>query len=226
FAPGPLDAAAARAAIVRELAADFTPEQIASLQPQLNVIADKYSEAELNAAWEQIKLIVTGSGFDMTSMFGCFDAEAWRITVTRGLVPELTPEIKAETEALFAQFGDKVVIRYVPHTTAAIPVGDPGLAPAPGTVVAGPPFVDRRALRMRDFVSRPGTGRCLRGALAVKAKRGVKSVRLTAGKRHATAAAGERARLALKQRSTRVTVTVTLQDGRSASQKLVYRRCA
>jgi hypothetical protein len=75
-------------------------------------------------------------------------------------------------------------------------------------------------------VSRPGTGRCLRGALTVTAKRGVKSVRLTAGKRHAAATAGKKARLTLKQRSTRVTVTVTLPDGRSASQKLLYKRCA
>jgi hypothetical protein len=226
FVPGPLDAAAARAAIVRELAADFTPDQIAFVEPKLNLLQDKFSEAELNAAWEQIKPIVAGSGLDMTSAFGCFDAEAWRITVTRGLVPEVTPEIQAETEALFAQFGDKVVIRYVPHTTVATPLAAPSPAPAPGTVVARPPFIDRPAVRVRDFVSRPATGRCLRGALAVTAKRGVKSVRLTAGKRHTTATAGKQARLALKQRSTRVTVTVTLPDGRSASQRLVYKRCA
>jgi hypothetical protein len=226
FAPGPLDAAAARAAIVRELAADFTPDQIAFVEPKLNVLQDAYSEAELNAAWEQVKPIVAGSGLDMTSAFGCFDSGTWRITVTRGLVPAVTPEIEAETEALFAPFGDKVVIRYAPFTTVATPVADSAPAPPPGIVVARPPFIDRPALRLRDFVSRPATGHCLRGALTVRAKRGVKSVRLTAGKRHATATAGKKARLALRQRSTRVTITVTLPDGRSASQKLVYKRCA
>jgi hypothetical protein len=58
--------------------------------------------------------------------------------------------------------------------------------------------------------------------LTVKTKAGAKSVRLSAGKRHAS---GKTARLRLKQRLTRVTFTVTLKDGRTTSQRLTFRRC-
>ncbi|MDA0164158.1 hypothetical protein OM076_28045 [Solirubrobacter ginsenosidimutans] len=224
FAPGPLDATTARAAIVRELAADFTPDQIAFVEPKLNLLQDEFSEAELNAAWQQVGATIVASGLDMTSSVGCFGSGAWRVIVTRGLVPEATPEIRAETEALFASLGDKVFIEYQPGTTVVTALAAP--APTTPAPVAQSPFVNLPAVRVRDFVSRPATGRCLRGALTVTAKRGVTSVRVTAGKRHATATAGRKARLALKQRSTHVTVTVTLPDGRSASQKLIYKRCA
>jgi hypothetical protein len=221
YAPGPLDEAAARAAIRAEMAVELTPDAVSFMDAKLRLVAGKYSAADLDAVLAQIPAIVAATGWNLGYGTGCTPSGDWGLSVTRYGVKQ-TPEIVAQTEARFAQFGDKVHLSY----------SESVLAPAVGTVPAGPPATPsptppsapeaESALRVGDYVKRPITSRCIRGGrLTVKATGGAK-VRLRAGKRHAS---GKTARLALRQRKTRVTVTVTLPDGRTASQTLTFRRC-
>jgi hypothetical protein len=193
---------------------ELTPDAVAFMDSKLRLVATKYSAAELQAVQAQVPAIAAETGWNLGASIGCTPTGDWGLEVTRYAVKE-TPEVVAETEAKFAQFGDKVHLSYCDCVPQA------GAAPAELPAATAPP--KPVAIRVGDYVTRPTTSRCIRGGtLTVKAKAGSKSVRLRAGKRHAS---GKRARLALKQRSTRVTVTVTLKDGRKASQTLTFRRC-
>jgi hypothetical protein len=220
YSAGPLDEAAARAAIHAEMGAELTPDAITFMDSKLRLVPAKYSAAELEAVQAQIPAVVAGTGWNVGTMIGCTPSGDWGLSVTRYAVKQ-TPEVVAETEAKFAPFGDKISLSYcdcvVGPAEAAVPRLSP--QPAPGSTLA--PQV--AAIRVSDYVTRPTTSRCIKGrTLTVKAKGDAKSVRLSGGKRHAS---GKTARLALKQRSTRVTVTVTLEDGRTVSQTLMFRRC-
>jgi hypothetical protein len=219
YAPGALDGAAARAAIRAEMAVELTPDAIAFMDSTLRMIETKYSAADLAAVQAQIPAIIAETGWNLGGGIGCTTTGEWGLEITRYAVKQ-TPEVVAETEAKFAQFGDKVTLRYCDCVITPIAGAVPAPAPAPGAQPAPKPTA---APRVSDYVTRPTTRRCIKGpTLTVKAKRDAKSVRLTAGKRHA---AGKRPRLKLKQRATRVTITVTLKDGRTASQTMTFRRC-
>jgi hypothetical protein len=110
--PGPTQpraADAAPAAILTELADEFTPDQVAWLDSKLNVLQDTYSEAELDAVSQQILPLTQPKGGNVSNGIGCFQAGSWRVDVTRFGV-ERTPDVIAETEALLAPFGDKVTL--------------------------------------------------------------------------------------------------------------------
>ena len=203
------------------MATELSPDAVAFMDSKLRLVATKYSLADVEAVQSEIPAIAAETGWNLGYGIGCTVTGEWGLEVTRYAV-QATPEVVAETEARFAQFGDKIALRYCDCViaTAALPAP----APAPATVVAPPPSTDRLAApRVGAYVTRPTTGRCVRGGvLTVKTKAGAKSVRLSAGKRHAS---GKTARLRLKQRSTRVTFTVTLKDGRTTSQRLTFRRC-
>jgi hypothetical protein len=186
------------------------------MDAKLRLIAGAYSEADLLPVQAQVPAIATETGWKLDAGIGCTPTGDWGLTVTRYGVAS-TPEVLAETEARFAPFGDRVHLRYCECviTPAALTLPAPQPAPSPAPQPA--------PIRVGDYVKRPVTSRCIHGrTLSVSVKAGAKSVRLRAGKRHAS---GKRARLALKQRTTRVTVTVTLRDGRTASQTLTFRRC-
>ena len=119
-----------------------------------------------------------------------------------------------------APFGDKVYVRY----------GDPVIVPTIGEVK--PEDLARqnavRAPRVGAYATLPKAGKCVPGrtiGVRAKATEELRSVMLAAGKRRVTAASGKRARLRLTSRATKVQVTVTLSDGRTATKTVTYRRC-
>jgi hypothetical protein len=96
-----------------------------------------------------------------------------------------------------------------------------GIVPIVPIAVAPPVQIAR-------YATVPRATRCVRGrAVGVRAANdtALRWVRLSAGKRGVTARRGKRAQLALKRRSTRVTLTVRLRDGRTGTQSFTYRRC-
>ena len=215
LAPGALDLTAARAAVVQALGAHFAPADAAFIEQQLNVLPTPYSEADLQAVQAQITPLV---GPLISSVgIGCHETDGFRVRVG---VTGSTPDVVAHVSGLMAPFGDKVYVRY----------GDPVAVPVPGVV--DPEDLARqnavRAPRVGAYATLPKAGKCVRGrAIGVRAKatEELRSVTLAAGKRRVTAASGKRARLRLTSRATKVQVTVTLSDGRTAAKTVTYRRC-
>lgn len=211
LAPGPLDAQSARAAILDALRARFEPANVGYLDATLALYPTPYGEAELSAIQQQLlpvmeanRDLISGAGID------CFETDAFRVMVDIG--PDATPDVVARTEAIVAPYGDRVFVRYGRGWLQA--------AAAPGLAI--PP------IRLADYVTLPAAGRCVRGrTVGVKAARrsDLRNVTLTAGRRRVTATAGKRARLALKARSTTITVRVRLRDGRTATRTLAFKRC-
>lgn len=215
IAPGLLDEAAARTAIL----AQFPAEHRAYLGERLTVVTTPYSEAQLRAAQNQISATLLGP-FVTGVGIGCNFSDAVRLQVSIG--PDETLEIAAQAQALLAPFGDMVRIVY-------------GIGPAVamvGTVESLPsasnpsPKDTARSPRVRSYVTLPVASRCVRGtSIGFRTRGDAKSVTLSAGKRRATATSGKRARLALRSRATKVKVTVKLRDGRTATETVTYRRC-
>ena len=203
FAPGPHDAARARAAIHDYLAAHLSPDDVAYLDSTLNLFPVAYSEAELKAVHAELTPYMPG----LISRLGIVCSDSFRVEV--GIVDPETPELRARVEQLLAPYGDKVRVT----DRVGYAIADMGSAPAPPS---------RPAIRIGDYVSLPRSSRCVHGKrLGVKASNA--TVTLSAGARRAIAKPGKRAALRLTQRRTKV--TVKLSDGRSAAQTLTYRRC-
>jgi hypothetical protein len=217
FSPGPLDATTARAAILERLATRFTPDQVAYLDQHLTLLPTPYSHAELRAVASQLAGLVGGDLFSHAAI-GCRLSDAVRVELA--IAPEGTPEVIARVQAAIAPFGDLVRVVYgagFPHALAGtVPIPSPGTPPAP------------RPVSVSAYATLPKPSRCVRGkAISVKAASSSElvSISLAAGARRASAKPGKRARLALKRRTTSVKVTVTLRDGRTATQTVTYRRC-
>jgi hypothetical protein len=215
LAPGALDITAARAAIVQALGAHFAPADAAFIEQHLNVLPTPYSEADLQAVQAQITSLV-GPLINSVGI-GCHETDGFRVRV--GVTGD-TPDVVAHVSGLMAPFGDKVYVRY----------GDPVIVAGVGEVT--PEDLARenalRAPRVGAYATLPKAGKCVRGrtiGVRAKASKELRSVTLAAGKRHVSATAGKRARLRLTSRATKVTVTVTLSDGRTATKTVTYRRC-
>jgi hypothetical protein len=210
LSPGALDVETGKAAILAELTARFPPDAAALLSSTLAVHPTRYSGTELVAAHEHvIAMAVAQPDFVTGHGISCHDSDAYRVLVWIG--PEATPEVVARATALFGGLGDIVRLEY----------GRP-VVPLAGTVPAVP------AIDPARFATMPKAARCVRGkAIGVRAAddAALRSVTLRAGKRSVTAKRGQRAQLALKSRATRVTLTVSLRDGRTATQTFTYRRC-
>lgn len=206
FSPGPHDGTTARAAISEHLRTLVSAADHDFLMGTLTLLPTPYSAAELNAVMDELfplmtdeASIVSGLGQD------CDFSDGVRVQV--GVTLPDTPESRARSAALLAAYGDKVRVRFgVPKPTGEAHA----LAP-----------------RVRSFVSLPKTSRCVRGStLTAKPRAGVARLRLSAGARTVVARGGKPARLKLKARRTKVTVTVTLKGGSRAVQTFTYRRCA
>jgi hypothetical protein len=176
------------------------------------VLPDAYNEADLRSAADQITTLALQKGWNVAVGVGCAKAGFWRVELTRFALQD-SPELRAETEALIAPFGDKVSLSYCPCVITGGSVPTQALPPSPST-----PAAPGRPLDVRDFYSK----RCRRGVLRLTAKNGSKSLRLSAGKRHA---AGKRVRLRLNRRFTRVKVTVIRKDGGTFAQRVPFKRC-
>lgn len=223
-APGLLDLPAARAAILTALGERFSAEQVTYLDERLTLLPTPYSWAELTAVERQVPGLLP-PGLLSSMGISCDASDAVRLEIMIG--PAGTPDVVAQVQAALGRFGDMVYVSY-DHGFPTHPVGQvpaPPLAPAPAPA---PARIPAAAPRIAEYVTVPRTGRCVRGravGVSVKKRADVRSVTLAAGKRRVTARSGKRARLALKQRSTRVTVTVKLRDGRAATKTLTYTRC-
>jgi hypothetical protein len=138
YATGALDETAARVAIRAEMATELSPDAVAFMDSKLRLVATKYSVADLEAVQSQIPATAADTGWNLGYGIGCTQTGAWGLELTRYAVKE-TPEVVAETEARFAQFGDKITLRYCDCVIAPAVL----TAPAPATVVAPPPSTDR-----------------------------------------------------------------------------------
>lgn len=137
------------------------------------------------------------------------------------IIPQDTPDVRAQVEPLVAPYGDKVRLRFgVPRPEPAKTLEGSYVPPLAAPAPAKP------APRLRDHVSLPATARCVRGGtLTIKPGQDVRRLCLAAGSRKVVAGNGKAAKLKLKARRTKVAVTVTLEDGRTAAQTFTYRRC-
>jgi hypothetical protein len=229
FAPRPLDATAAAQGIHDYLAAIYTPADMTYLDTVIRLQAGPYSEADLNATRAAVvSVLEQNPGLFSGTGISCFASDAFRVEV--GVNGAETPELRARVDALLAPFGDRVRARYGALHGVAMPL--PGVAVqiatgAPTTTTPPNDTTPAKALRVRDYVTLARTSRCVQGRrLTVKAAKTVKSIAVTAaGTRKLTLKAGKRGVLRLAKRTNKVTITVTLKDGRTATQTLRYRRC-
>ncbi len=225
LAPGPLDVAAARGAIIDRLGPAFTPSEAAYLAELLYVDPQSYSEAELRATQAAVSDALSAAqlGVGWGANVGlCTLSDARRVEVT--LYVDATPEIVERVRALLAPHGDKVRLAVSPH-------GPP--MPVPMPAPAGPLRpASAAAVALGRHVTMPLARRCVRGKqLRVGVRRGASSVRaltVTVGDRERTIR-GARLRkpfvVALGARRTKVAVTVRLADGRAATRSVTYVRC-
>jgi hypothetical protein len=254
FAPGALDATSARAAIRQALQSRFDAAKLGYLDQRLTVLPTPYRIDELKPVQDQVAAIAQtdGAGFISGAGITCLSSDAVRVEVT--LVPKETPETAARAQALFDRFGDLVRVRYgVPIPVAGVGTTPPSTVP--GTVIRGdggnldtpesainaprgtPTSTTRQSgtsgrngtkLRVGAYAKWPKTSRCVRGrSIGIKAAKSetLKSIAIKAGKRTVTAKPGRTARFALRSRTTKLTVKVTLRDGRTATQTVTFKRC-
>ena len=219
-APGPLDPAAARAAIMERITARYTAAEAAHLSERLHVDPTPYSDADLRATQEAVSatLAAEAPGTYWAAGIACTLSDARRVEVS--VFAPTTAEQFDRITALLARFGDQV--RAVRASS-----GRP-------TTSAGPPGASSGARRVafaRHVRMTPAT-RCLRGrAVRIAARAGspaVRSLTVRAAGRSRTYAGRRLTKpivVALRARRTKVTVTVRLADRRSASRTVTYTRC-
>lgn len=218
FSPGTHDATTARVAIDAYLASRVSAADKDYLMGALTLLPTPYSLAELTAVQDALYPLGAIPAFASGGGITCQHSDGVRVEV--GIADPETPELRAQAEAWVAPYGDKVRLRFgVGRAVPAI-----GSTPIP----TAPLETAKPALRLRDHVALPATTRCVRGGtLTVKAAgQQVRKLRLAAGARAAFGKPGKPAKLKLKARRTKVAVTVTLKDGRTATQTVTYRRCS
>ena len=215
LAPGPLDPAAARAAILQRVAAHYTAAETAHLSERLHVDPQPYGEADLHATEEAVSatLGTEARGTYWGTGIGCTLSDHRRVEVS--VYPPSTTEQLQRVIAILAPFGDKVRVAPSGPLAAASPGGGPSRA-----VVLG------RHVRM------PTALRCVRSRqVSIAARRSrpaVRSLTVRAGGRSKTIGGRRLAkplRVSLRGTRTRIVVTVRLTDGRAATRAVTYRRC-
>lgn len=220
FSPGAHDAATARAAIDAYLASRVSAADRDYLMGALTLLPTPYGKAELDAIVNTLVPVAMDPGGILSGLG--VSCEGTRVHVAVSVIPQETPEVRAQVEALVGGYGDKVSVRY------GVPRPEPVRAPIGSTPPLPPGGVERATVpvRLLDHVSLPAAARCVRsGTLTVRAGKDVRKLRLAAGMRKAFGKPGRPARLKLKARRTKVAVTVTLADGGTATQTFTYRRC-
>ena len=215
LAPGPLDPAAARAAIVSRIAAHYTPAEAAHLSDRLHVDPQPYAEADLHATEEAVSatLGAEARGAYWGTGIGCTLSDHRRVEVN--VYPPSTTQDFQRVAALLAPFGDKVRVTRTGGPATATP--------------AGP---TRRAVVLGRHVRMPSALRCVRGRqVSITARRSrpvVRSLTVRAAGRAKTIGGRRLAkplRVSLRGARTRVVVTVRLADGCAATRAVTYRRC-
>jgi hypothetical protein len=218
-APGPLDPAAARAAVMQRVSARYTADEAAYLSERLHVDPHPYSDADLRATQGAVDatLGAEAPGTYWATAIACTLSDARRVEVS--VFHPTTAEQFDRINALLGRFGDQV--RAVRASSGA-----PTPAAPPGATSGVRPVSFVRHVRMT-----PG-GRCLRTrAVRITARAGspaVRSLTVRAAGRPRTYAGRRLAKpivVALRARRTKVTVTVRLADRRAASRTVTYTRC-
>lgn len=219
-APGPLDLAAARAAIMQPVTARYTAAEAAFLAERLHVDPHPYGDADLRATQEAVNatLGAEAPGTYWATAIACTLSEGRRVEVS--VFQPTTAEQYQRITGLLARFGDQVRAVQTSSGTPSTPAGPP-------TASTGA----RRVAFARHVTMTPG-GRCLRGRTArIAARRGtpaVRSLTVRAGGRSRTYLGRRLAKpivVVLRARRTKVTVTARLADRRSASRTVTYIRC-
>jgi hypothetical protein len=221
FSPGAQDATTTRAAIRSYLAARLPASEVDYLDRTLTLLPTPYTLAQLHPiVTAMLPSVLDQNGILSGVSVGCELSDGFRVELS--VIPQETPEVRAQVEAFIAPYGDLVRVRFgVPRPEPSKPLIGylPELPPAPLPAKVAP--------RLRDHVSLPATARCVRGGtLKVKPGKDVERLKLAAGSRRVFARDGRAAKLKLKARRTKVAVTVTLKGGGTASQTFTYRRCA
>jgi hypothetical protein len=229
LAPGPLDAAAARAAIVERIAAHYTPDETTYLAGLLHIDPQPYGLADLSAVQDALGQALLAEPDRVLFGVGvsCTKSDAFRVELT--IYSPVTPEQFLRVLALVEPYGDKVRVELVPHGP-----------PSPGVLVLGPQPPQpqpqgRPAVRPVSFsrhVKMPILRRCTRARQVRVAARGgqpaVKTLSIRSGGRTRTISGKRLARplvVALRARRTTVAVTVRVADGRAASRTVTYTCC-
>ena len=221
FSPGALDETAARAAIQARLAQVLSPEHADALGAKLRLVPTPYSLAELAPVSAALDAATRAHDLFVLVSLNCHLSDAVRVVVSFNVAE--TPELRAAAEPLLAPYGDLVRLEFGGRWMVTPSIGTPPPPPAPPVTTPKPEAV--KPARVRDHATVPS--RCVRTrTLRVKPGAQVERLRLAAGKRTTSARNGRVAKLKLTARRTRVKVSVTLADGRTAEQTFTIRRCA
>jgi len=164
-APGPLDLAAARAAVMGRVTAHYTAAEAAYLSERLHIDPHPYGDAELSATQTAVNatLAAEAPGTYWGTAIACTLSEARRVEVS--VFHPTTAEQFSRITALLARFGDQV--RAVRASGGSpTPAGSPGASPGV-----------RRVSFIRHVRMTPAA-RCLRGRTArISARGGSPAVR-------------------------------------------------
>ena len=225
LAPGPLNAAAARTAIVDRLRTRFSESDVTYLDSRLHLDAQLYGEHELQAARDGIESTLRAEpGTPWSSSVGCRRSDMRRVEI--GVFNTATPEQIQRVSAVAEPYGDRVrveLLPYGPPATVPVPIGPPPMPPSARTP---PPVEFGRHVKM------PIVRRCVRGreiGIAARSTQpAVRALAVRAGGRTRTIAGRRLAkplRVTLRGRRTKVVVTVHLADGRVGTKAVTYSRC-
>jgi hypothetical protein len=224
FSPGALDGDAARAAVVTAVDAAFPAAQAQYLTDHLRVVAQPYAEPDLEAVQAQVIAIMKGLSYaSWAAGLGCENG-LWRVglTVYTGDA-DPTDAQRDEIAGLMAPFGDRVT--YELRKGAIVP--QVGVAPV--TPSAPAPAAPMAAPRVASYVSLASPKHCVRGrTITVKARKAadLKSLAVSSRGHRTTLVPGHKARVRLAARgATKVSATVTLNSGATATQTYRFRRC-
>jgi hypothetical protein len=230
IAPGPLDVAAARAAIVGALQAALPATDAAYLADRLHVEPEPYSEADLNATRDAIVAGVASAprSFGFGVGWGlCTLSDGVRVEVT--LFNDSTPADADAVRALLAPYGDKVRLA-ISDTAPPAPATGVGVSPGVPAPYAPPAAAKPKApVAFARYVALPTARRCVRGtvvhvALPRATRRDVRSATVTVAGHRRTLTGGRMA-IVLKGRRTTIRVAVALRDGRTAQRSVTLIRC-
>lgn len=225
LAPGPLNAAAARSAIVERLRTRFSESDVAYLDSRLYLDAQLYGEHELQAARDGIESALRADPDrpPWSSSVGCRLSAVRRVEI--GVYNTATPEQIERVTAVAAPYGDRVRVELLPYgPPPPAPIGPPLMAPPPRVPPAPVSFgrhvkmaILRRCVRGRTVRIAARASQPAVGALTVRASGRSRTI---AGRRLV-----QPLTVTLTGRRTKVVVTVLLADGRTATRTVTYTRC-
>lgn len=225
LAPGPLNTAAARSAIVERLRSRFSESDVAYLDSRLYLDAQLYGQDELQTARDGVESTLRSDPDrpPWSSSVGCGLSDMRRVEI--GIFNTATPEQIERVTARLAPWGDKVRIELLPY-------GPPQVGSLPG--MPAPPRAPAAIPRVSfgRHVNMPILRRCVLGRevnIAARASQpAVGALTVRAGGRSRTIAGRRLAKpltVTLIGRRTKVVVTVRLADGRVGTATVTYTRC-